>query len=129
MLAVEHGHPDDHADDRVLDEALVVAHRIVVRAGVRAATLLPLDARDDHALGEVEQEAELDRLREVAVEDLALVLDEHALVAVAEAGHDPALLLHLVLAPEDAEVLVHRGGELVAGAPRALAGAAPGQSP
>src|SRR5205085_9837167 len=36
-------------------------------------------------------------------------------------GDDLALLLHLLLAPEDAEVLVHRLGELVADLPRALA--------
>src|SRR5437868_2988717 len=87
------------ADDRVLEVVLVVAHRIVVGPRVGAAALLALDARDDHALGEVEEEAELDRLREVAVEDLALVLDQHVLVALAETGHDLALLLHLALAP------------------------------
>src|SRR6266550_4510445 len=76
----------------MLQELLVVAHGIVVRACVGAATLLALDPGDHHALGEVEEEAELDRLRQVAVEDLALVLEEHALVALAEAGHDLALL-------------------------------------
>ena len=58
--------------------------------------------------GELEQEAELERLRQVAVEDVALVLDDDALVALAEPVDDLALLLHLVLAAEDAEVLVHR---------------------
>ena len=70
---------------------------------------------------ELEQEAELERLREVAVEDVALVLDDDPLVALAQAADDLALLAHLLLAAEDAEVLVHRRGHLVADAVRALA--------
>src|SRR6185312_16627333 len=101
-----------------------VAIRIVVRARVRAAALLSREAGDDHAFGELEQEAELERLRQVAVEDLPLVLDVDAAVALAQAGDDLALLLHLSLAAEDAEVLVHRRCELVANLPRALAGRA-----
>src|SRR5581483_4530788 len=110
----------DETNDRVLEELLVVPFRIVVRARVRTTALLPFDAGDDHGLGEVEQKAELDRLRQIAVEHLALVVDHHAPVAVAKPGHDLPLLLHLTLPTEDAEVLVHRAGELVANAPRPL---------
>src|SRR4051794_6578642 len=66
------------ADDRVLQEVHVVAVGIVVRPRMRAAALLAREAGHDHAVGELEQEAELERLREVAVEDLALVLDVDA---------------------------------------------------
>ena len=70
-----------------------------------------------------------DRLRQMLA-DLHMpgaleALDEHALEAITEAGHDLALLLHLVLPAEDTEVLVHRGGEVVAdagGSTRASAG-------
>src|SRR5580765_6989452 len=86
-----------------------------------AATLLPRESGDDHALRELEEVAELESLRQVAVEDLALVLDVDACVTLAQAGDDLALPLHLFLAPEDAEVLVHRRRELVADLPRALA--------
>src|SRR5262249_14914606 len=107
-------------DERVPEEVLVVALREVVRTRVRAAALLPGQAGDDHALGELEEESELEGLRQVGVEDLAFVLDDDALVALAEPLHDLALLEHLLLAAEDAEVLVHRLGELVADAPRSL---------
>ena len=53
------------------------------------------------------------RLREIAVEDVPFVLDGHALVALPQALDDLPLLAHLLLAAEDAEVLVHRRGELV----------------
>ena len=43
------------------------------------------------------------------------------LVPAPQPFDDLALLLHLVLAAEDAEVLVHRLGELVADRPRPLA--------
>src|SRR5512133_138081 len=109
------------SDQRVLEEASVVAVRIVVRPSVRTATLLARDARDDHAVGEVEQELELERLRQIVVEELTLVVDDDALVTLAEAGDDLALSQHLVLAPEDAEVLVHRLRKLVADPPRTLA--------
>src|SRR4051794_23781165 len=62
-------------------------------------------------------ESRAKRLRQVVVEDLALVVDDDALVALAQVADDPLLLLHLVLAAEDAEVLVHRLGELVAHLP------------
>src|SRR5438445_591084 len=117
------------ADERVPHVVLVVAVRIVVRACMCAAALLPCEAADDHALRELEQEAELQRLREVVVEERALVLDDDALVPVAQALDDLALPQHLILAPEDPEVLVHRQGELVADAPRALAVAAVEQRP
>ena len=72
--------------------------------------------------GEVEQVAELDRLRQVAVEHLALVLDHDApLVALAQLADHLDLLLHLLGVPEDAEVLEHRLAELVADLPRPLA--------
>src|SRR5262245_66059794 len=54
----------DPADDRVLHEVLVVALGIVVRPRVRAAALLALEARDEHASREIEQVPELDRLRQ-----------------------------------------------------------------
>src|SRR3954470_16619594 len=107
--------------DRVLHEVRVVAGRIVVRARVRAAALLAPDAGLDHAKGGVEHVAELDRLREVAVEDLALVLDVDVPVALAQVGEDLELPHHLLLLPEDAEVLEHRLAELVADLPRPLA--------
>ena len=83
----------------------------------------------DHALGELEQEAELERLRQVAVEDVALVFDHDPLEALAQAGDDLPLLLHLLLAPEDAEVVVHRLAELVADLPWPLALGAVEQRP
>src|SRR5205814_5264564 len=51
----------------------------------------------------------------------ALVVDDDALEALTKAGDYLALLPHLVFPAEDAEVLVHRLGELVADRPRALA--------
>ena len=105
----------------MLEEVLVVAVGEVVRARVRAAALLAGEPADDHARGELEHEAELERLGQVAVEDLALVLDDDALVALAQALDDRPLLLHQLLAAEDAEVLVHRRRELVADPPGTLA--------
>src|SRR6266511_783221 len=96
------------SDERVTHVVLVVAVWIVVRTRVGAAAFLARQPRDDHAVGELEQEPELKSLRQVVVEDLALVLDDDVLVPLAQRGHDLALLLHLVLAAEDAEVLVHR---------------------
>jgi hypothetical protein len=108
----------------VLQVILVVPVGVVVRPGVRASALFARQAGDDHAFGQLEQEAELERLRQVGVEDLTLVVDDDALVALAELPHDVALGKHQLLAPEDAEVLVHRLGELVADLPWALAVAA-----
>src|SRR6476659_10280081 len=107
--------------DGMSQEVLVVAVREVVWPRVRAAALLAREPGDDHALRELEEVAELERLREVGVEDVTLVLDHDVLVALAQPLHDLALLQHLLLAPEDAEVLVHRLGELVADAPGPLA--------
>ena len=56
---------------------------------MRAAALLAREARDEHAGGELEQEPELERLRQVVVEDLALVVDDDALVALTEVADDP----------------------------------------
>src|SRR2546421_549307 len=75
-------------DERVAEEVLVVPVGIVVGPRVRAAALAAGQACDDHALGEVEQETELERLRQVAVEDVALVVDDDALVALLQRGHD-----------------------------------------
>ena len=55
-----------------MEEILVVARRVVVRTGVRATALLARDAGHDHAERGVEHVPELDRLREIAVEDVAL---------------------------------------------------------
>src|SRR5439155_21261724 len=66
-------------------------------------------------------EAELERLCQVVVEDLALVVDDDALVAFAQFLDDLSLFFHLSRAPEDTEVLVHRLRELVADLPRAPA--------
>src|SRR6478736_2677838 len=96
---------------------LVVAAREVVGACVGAAALLARYPGLDHAVGELEQEPELERLGEVTVEDVPLVFDDDVLEALAEAGDDLLLAKHLVLAPEDAEVLVHRLAELVADPP------------
>src|SRR5205807_9135767 len=103
-LPVELGLTGRPAHDRVLQVLLVVAVREVVWTGMGAAALLAREARDDHAVRQLEEEAELERLREVVVEDLALVVDDHARVALPQVADDPLLLLHLVLAPEDAEV-------------------------
>src|SRR5712691_769402 len=111
----------DPAHDRVLHVVLVVPVRVVVRSGVRAPALLAGEAGDDRGVGELDQEPELERLRQVGVEDVALVVDDHVLIPLAQAGDDLALPLHLILAAEDAEVLVHRRRELVADRPRALA--------
>src|SRR5581483_232833 len=109
------------AGDRVHHELLVVALRIVVRARVRAARLLAPDPRLDHAERRVEHVSELDRLRQVAVEDLPLVFDVDVLVALAQLEQDRALAQHLVLAAEDGEVLEHRAAELLADLPRPFA--------
>jgi phosphate starvation-inducible PhoH-like protein len=50
-----------------------------MRSRVRTAALFALDAARNHARGQLEQETELERLREIVVEDVALVLDDHAL--------------------------------------------------
>src|SRR2546421_646564 len=91
---------------------------------MRATALLAREAGDDHALGELEQKPELERLGEIAVEDRPLVLDVDVRVALAEAGDDLALARHLLLAAEDAEVLVHGRRQLVADLPGPLAGRA-----
>ena len=108
----------------MLEEVLVVALGEVARAGVGAAALPPLHPGGDHTDGQIEQVAELERLGEVAVEDLAAVVDEHLAVALAQAFQDLELAAHLALFAEDAEVLVHRGAQLVADRARALAFAA-----
>src|SRR6186997_2465706 len=102
-------------------EVLVVAVREVVRPGVGATALLPGQPGLDHAGRELQKEAELERLREIVVENVALVVDDDALVALAEAGDDLPLALHLLLATENAEVLVHRRRHLVADRMRPLA--------
>src|SRR3954451_3527158 len=122
VLVREHRPVGRPAGARMLHEVLVVARREVLRARVGAPALLARLARLEHARGEVEAVAELDRLREVGVEELALVLDDDALgVALAEALDDLDLVLHLVAVAEDAEVLEHRGAEVVADLERPLA--------
>src|SRR5262249_13998978 len=118
------GHTVDELDDRVPQVVLVVALGEIVWPRMGAATLLPRHAGDDHALGEIEQEAELERLGQAVVEDVTLVVDDNSLVPLAHPADDGPLLVHLVLPPEDAEVLVHRLGELVADRPRPLSFAA-----
>src|SRR5512133_1333398 len=59
-------------DQRVAHEVLVVALRVVVGPRVCASALLPGEPGHDHALGELEHEAELERLREVRAEDVTL---------------------------------------------------------
>src|SRR5262249_17364130 len=108
-------------DEGVPEEVLVVTVGVIVRSSVGAAALLPCEAGDDHARGELEQVVELECLREIGVEHVALVLDDDALVPLPELVDDRTLLEHLLLAAEDAEVLVHRRRELVADLPRALA--------
>src|SRR6516225_9188035 len=80
---VQLGTAVDRPDDRVLHEVLVVPVRVVVRPSVCPAALLACEPGNDHAVGELEQEAQLERLRQVGVEDSALVVDDHALVSVA----------------------------------------------
>src|SRR5438128_1936353 len=115
--------------DGVLEEVLVVTAGVVVRARVRAPAFFARNPRLDHARGEIEQVAELERLRQVAVENLSLVLDDYARVALTQRVHDLPLLLHLLFAAEDAEVPVHRLGELVADRPRPLSLRAVEQAP
>src|SRR4051812_275074 len=75
-LPLRHGHRlpvQRHAAvagayERVLEERRVVALRVVIRPSVCAAALLACKTRDHHALGQLEQKAELERLREIAVE-------------------------------------------------------------
>ena len=87
------------------------------------ARLLPREAGLEHHRGEVEQVAQLDRLRQVAVEHGALVLDhDPAIVAGLQLADHLDLLLHPLGIPEDAEVLEHRLAELVADLPRPLTG-------
>src|SRR6476619_6290197 len=128
-LPVQHGPVCDPSHDRVPHVVLIVAAGEIVRARVGAAALLPREPGLDHAVRELQQEAELERLGQIAVEDVALVLDDDALEAVAQAGDDFLLLEHLLLAAEDAEVLVHRLAELVADLPRPLALLAPQKVP
>src|SRR5690242_2260031 len=109
------------ASDRMVEEVLVVAARVVVRPGVGAAALLADDTGADHAERGVEHVPELDRLREVAVEDLALVLHVDVRVALPEPLEDFDLLRHPVLRAEDGEVLEHRVAELLAQLPGPLA--------
>src|SRR5262245_53455480 len=111
----------DPADLRVPEEVLVVAVGVVVGARVGAAALLPLDPAEQHARGELEAAFELERLGQLAVEDVALVLDDDALVALEEPVDDRDLLLHLLLATEDAEVLEHRRAQVLADLPGPLA--------
>src|SRR5207244_1853944 len=91
--------------------------------------LLPRNPRLDHARGKIEEVADLERLRQVAVEDVTLVLDDDALVALAQGLDDLHLLLHLLFAAEDAEVPVHGLREVVADRPRPLALRAAEQAP
>src|SRR5215208_824408 len=80
-----------------------------VRATGRTAALLARDAGLEHAAREVDAVAELDRLREVGVEDVALVLDHDAApVALRDLLEELDLRGHLRLLAEDAEVLEHR---------------------
>src|SRR5262249_31353060 len=118
---VEHEALVGDAYERVPEKILVVAFREIVRPRMRAPALLAGEARDDHGVGELEQEAELESLGEVGVEHLPSVVDDDPLVALPQACDDLALELHLLLAPEDAEVLVHRGSERVADLPGPLA--------
>src|SRR5439155_12468814 len=85
--------PVHPANEGVLEEIDVVSLRTVVRPGVCTATFLARETRDHHAIGQLEQEAELERLREVAVEDLPLVLDVNIAVPLAQAGDDLTLPL------------------------------------
>ena len=95
-----------------------------------ATTLLAGNPGLEHARRDVEQVAELDRLGEVAVEDVALVLDHDAtVVALAETLDHLHLRLHLLGAPEDTEVVEHRLAQLVTNRPRALAFGVREQSP
>ena len=66
------GPPSTQRISECLRKLLVVAVGEVVRAGVRAAALLAREPGDDHAVGELEQESELERLGEVVVEDSPL---------------------------------------------------------
>src|SRR4051812_33750708 len=87
------------------------------------ATALPApDAALDHAQSSVEHVPELDRLSQVGVEDVALVLDIDVLVPLAQLEQDLALAHHLVLLAEHREVVEHRRPELLADLPRALTG-------
>ena len=85
-----------------------------------AAALLARESGLHHDPRKVEHRAELERLREIRVEDVALVLDDDVLVALAEPLDDVELALHALRIAKDPEVLEHRGAELVADLPRPL---------
>src|SRR5437868_15332371 len=70
----------------VLHPVGVVARRVVV-AEMGAPALGAGQGADDERLGQVDEEAQLDRLGEVVVEDLALVLDRDPAETLAEAAH------------------------------------------
>src|SRR5512146_1082647 len=74
ILVRQHGRVVHPAGDRVLQEMLVVPRGKIMRTGVRTAALLAREPRLHHAPRGVEHVAEFDRLRQVAVEDVALVL-------------------------------------------------------
>src|SRR4029077_9526729 len=102
-----------------LHEVLVVADGVIVGTRVSTTALLARDTGLQHARREVDHVAELDRLCQVAVEDLAFVLDDDtALVSLTELVDDLDLTGHLLLAAEDAEVLEHRRAEVVPDLPR-----------
>ncbi len=88
---------------------------------MRSPALLSGDSGDEHGVRDVKEKAELERLGQVVVEDRTLIVDENALVTLAERVDDFTLPLHLLRAAEDAEVFVHRQAKLVADPPRALA--------
>ena len=96
---------------------------------MRAAALLPREAGLDHARGELEEEAELERLRHVVVEERPLVVDDHVLVPLEQTRDERPLPPHLVFSPEDAEVLVHRPCHLVTDRMRAFAFGTPEELP
>jgi hypothetical protein len=91
----------------VAHEVDVVAVRVVL-AEVPAARLVARLGRHHEALGEVEQEAQLDGLEQLGVVALAAVGDADAQVAVLQRGDVDLGLLERGLGAVDGRVGVHR---------------------
>src|SRR3989304_831903 len=102
--------PEGH---RVVEEVRVVPLR-EVRPGLRAPRLLPAQGRGRAHL------RELERPRELRVEERVLVPDAYLLEPSAQVPEDPRRGLEALAAPVDPDVLVHRVLHLLADARGAL---------
>src|SRR5690625_5016069 len=103
-LAVDHG---------VLEPVLVVP-LLVILAGVGAARLGAVQGGVHEHLGVVDEEAQLDGLHQLGVVLLALVLDQHVLVALLQLLEYPQLHRERLLGAEDRGVVHHRRLQVLA---------------